>query len=272
MMRKQVLAPKSVGRAIGSLIILVGMMLTMNVLFIPRAQAQSDDAGKILKAMSDYVTSQKTLSMTFDADIEAITGDLQKIQFTSSGQVQLSRPDKLRATRTGGYADVELVFDGKTLTVNNKNGNAFAQLDSPGSVDQLIDLLRDKYAVMAPGADLLLTNSFEVMMADVIEAKHIGRGVIDGVECEHLAFRNLDTDWQIWIEVGVRPIPHKYVITSKAVAGAPQYTLRVKEWRTDVSADAFAFKPPQGSKKVALEALDAIDEVPVGILAVGGNK
>ena len=42
-------------------------------------------------------------------------------------------------------------------------------------------------------------------MAGVLEAKHIGRGVVEGVECEHLAFRNLDTDWQIWVEVGDRP-------------------------------------------------------------------
>ena len=62
--------------------------------------------------------------------------ELQKIQFTSSGQVQLSRPDKLRATRTGGYRDIEIVFDGKMLTVNNKDANDFAQIDAPGSIDQ----------------------------------------------------------------------------------------------------------------------------------------
>ena len=56
----------------------------------------------------------------------------------------------------------------------------------------------------------------------MIEAKHIGRGVIDGVECEHLAFRNQDVDWQLWVQVGAKPIPCKYVITSKAVGiGAP---------------------------------------------------
>ncbi len=38
--------------------------------------------------------------------------------------------------------------------------------------------------------------------ADVLEAKHMGHGVIDGVECDHLAFRNFDTDWQLWVEVG----------------------------------------------------------------------
>src|SRR4051794_2024881 len=84
------------------------------IIVMPCAQAQ--DAGKVLKAMSDYVTSQKNLSISFDADIEVVTSDLQKIQFTSSGQVLLSRPDKIRVSQTGGYADVELVFDRKTVT------------------------------------------------------------------------------------------------------------------------------------------------------------
>jgi hypothetical protein len=260
-------------KGLGSPILVVSVLLTMSVLFMPSAHAQKDgDAVKTLKAMSDYVASQKTLSVTFDSDIEVITSDLQKIQFTSSGQVQLSRPDKLRATRTGGYTDVEVVFDGKTLTINGKDKNIFAQIDSPGSVDQLIGMLRDKYSVAAPGGDLLLSRSFDEMMTDVIDAKDIGRGVVDGVECEHLAFRNVDTDWQIWVELGPRPIPHKYVITSKAVTGMPQYTLRIKEWRTDVAADVFAFKSPEGAKKVALEALADTDEVPQGTVTTGEKK
>jgi hypothetical protein len=239
--------------------------------FTPSAHAQKDVAAiQTLKAMSEYVAGQKSLSVTFDSDVEVITSDLQKLQFTSSGQVQLNRPDKLRATRTGGYTDVEVVFDGKTLTVNGKDKNIFAQLDSPGSVDQLIALLRDKYSVAAPGGDLLLSRSFDEMMADVIDAKDVGRGVIDGVECEHLAFRNTDTDWQIWVELGARPIPHKYVITTKATTGMPQYTLRIKEWRSDVAADAFAFKSAEGAKKVGLEALADTDEVPPG--TVTGEK
>ena len=236
--------------------------------------AQADDAGarRILKAMSDHVTSQKTLSVTFDSDIEVMTRDLQKIQFTSSGQMQLSRPDKICATRTGGYTDVEIVFDGKTLTMNNKDKNDYAQVEAPGSVDEVIDLLRDKYSVTAPGADLLFSRAYDLMTEDVVEARHIGLGVIDGVECEHLAFRNVDTDWQIWIETGARPAPCKYVITSKAVTGAPQYTLRIKEWRAEAPADAFAFKPSSSAKKVAIGDLVDVDEVPQGTLATGEKK
>src|SRR5271169_3908243 len=66
---------------------------------------ESGDANAILKAMSDYVTSQKTITAAFDTDIEAVTPDLQKIQFASSGSVQLVRPDKLHVSRTGRYTD-----------------------------------------------------------------------------------------------------------------------------------------------------------------------
>jgi hypothetical protein len=249
-----------------------GIVAAMLIVLASPVQAQTADPTTILKKMSDYVAAQKTVSATFDTDIEVVTTDLQKIQFASSGQFQLSRPDKMHATRLGGYSDVEMVFDGKTLTVSSKDRNSFAQLETAGSVDQLVELLRDKYAVVLPAADLFLSRAFDEMTSDVRDAKYIGRGVVDGVECEHLAFRNLDVDWQIWIAVGAEPIPRKYVITRKSVTGAPQYTLRVKEWRKELPADAFAFKPQTGATKVALEALDNIDEVPPGTVAAQEKK
>ena len=246
----------------------IALLFTMNVFLVPQAQAQDDDAKKILKAMSDYVASQKNVTATYDSDIEVITSDLQKIQFTSSGQLQISRPDKVHASRTGGYTDVEFFFDGKSFTFYGKHLNAFAQSQSAGSIDQLIDRLRGEYSVEAPGADILSYNVYGKLIEDVTDARHIGLGVIDGIECEHLAFRTPDVDWQIWIETGARPIPRKYVITSKAVTGGPQYTLRIKDWKTDVAttADAFVFKPPAGAKKVEFKELADVDEVPAGVV------
>jgi hypothetical protein len=247
-------------------------VLTMGVLLMSQASAQSGDAERLLKAMSDYVAGQKAISVTYDSDVEVITSTLQKIQFTSSGQVQLSRPDKLRATRTGGYRDVEVVFDGKLVTVSDKDTKNYAQIEAAGTADQLIDVLREQHGVVAPGADLLLPNAFDVMIADAVEGVVIGKGVIDGVECDHLAFRNAESDWQIWIESGAKPIPRKYVITSKGVAQGPQYTLRIKEWKTEVPADAFAFKPDPSAKKLALGDLGDIDEVPQGTTKPGAQK
>lgn len=242
------------------------------VIGFPATQSRAQDADRIVRAMSDYLASAKTMSLTYDTDIEVVTPEIQKLQFASSGEVLLRRPDHLRAMRVGGYADVELVFDGNTLTMFGKNVNAVAQVETKGSVDQLVQRLRDDFSVALPGADFLLSNSYDELMTGVRDLKHIGRGVIDGVECEHLAFRTEDADWQLWVEVGAKPIPRKYVITSKGVASAPQYTLRIKEFRAnaDLAADAFAFKAPASAKKVDITALSSLDEVPQGVVA--GDK
>ena len=251
------------------------MTLTFMVPVAASAQAttaQPDDAKAILKSMSDYVSSQKTIEFTFDSDIEVITPQLEKIQFTNSGEVLVSRPDKIAAHRIGGYAEVALYFDGKTATVYGKNVNGYAQFAAPGTLDQLFTALRAGHGVALPGADFLLSNPYSTLVADVLEAKHIGRGVIDGVECEHLAFRNFDTDWQLWVEAGDKPIPRKVVITSKTISSGPQYTFRVKSWKTGIEppADAFKFTPPAGTVVLDPNNLILLDELPPEA-ATGGN-
>jgi hypothetical protein len=240
------------------------LLAALLALALPGGQAQADDAKSILKSMSDFVSRQKTIEFSFDSDIEVITPQREKIQFTNSGSVLLSRPNKLRAHRVGGYAEVTLYFDGRTASVLGKHINRYAQFDAPGTLDQLFDALRIGHGVALPGADLFFSNPYGVLVADVKEAKHIGRGVIDGVECEHLAFRNDDTDWQLWIEVGKRPIPRKLVITTKTIDNAPQYTLRISRWKAGVAPanNAFAFIPPAGAERMSADDLAALDELP----------
>jgi hypothetical protein len=273
-MRPNALTPWRIDMSTTSLRALIRISATMAsavILSAAPSGARADDSAALLKAMSDYTAAQKSISATFDSDIEVLTPELQKIQFASSGQFKLNRPDKLRVRRTGGYADVELVYDGKTVSLYGNNAKAYVQADAAGTVDQLIDTLQAKAGAAMPGTDLLLSNAFDALTSDVVEAVHIGQGVVDGVECEHLAFRGHDTDWQIWIQTGPQPIPRKYVITSKTLAGAPQYTLRIKDWKTDAitDADAFAFKPPADVTKVSMDS-DAIiefDEVPPGTVS-----
>lgn len=238
------------------------------VIVAATASARADDPAKLLKSMTDYLGAQNTLSAAFDSDIEVITPELQKIQFASSGQLKLSRPDKLRVRRTGGYADIELIYDGKTVSLYGNDAKSYIQAEAPGTVDQMIATMQASSGLGMPGTDLILSNAFDELMASASEGKHIGQGVVDGVECEHLAFRNPEIDWQIWIEQGAKPVPRKYVITSKTLSGAPQYTLRIRDWKTDAFADAdtFIFKAPAGATKVGLDsvAIAEFDELPPG--------
>ena len=57
--------------------------------------------------MTDVVGAQKSISFEYDANLEVVTKDQQKLALAASGTVLLLRPDKIRATRSGGFADLE---------------------------------------------------------------------------------------------------------------------------------------------------------------------
>src|SRR6516162_10742652 len=238
-----------------------GLMLAAGMAWAASTNAQ--ETNKLLKAMSDYMAAQTAISFDFDTNLEVVTKDHQKILLASSGTVDLKRPDKLRLTRVGGFANAEIIFDGKTVTVVGKNANAYAQVEIPGTLDHLVDELRDTYHRPVPGADLLLSNVYDQLMPEVTDAKDLGSGVIGGKECDHLAFRTKDVDWQIWIAQGSRPYPCRYVITSKKVTGWPQYTLDTWGWKTGnkVKPDDFVFTNSTNAEKIDIKEAGDTDEL-----------
>jgi len=226
--------------------------------------ADEADAKRLLKAMSDYLAAQKALSFEYDATLEVVTREEQKLALVSSGVVTLKRPDKILVTRAGGFADVEMSFDGKTLTILGKNLNIYAQQDMPGTLSHLVDELRFKHNRPLPAADLLLPDSYDALMHDVVDVKDLGSGVVGGVECDYLAFRAEDVDWQIWIAQGEHPYPCRYTITTMVLPGAPQYTIQIRDWKTgdEVAATDFSFKNPTDAKKVDLKNLQGTGDLP----------
>jgi hypothetical protein len=247
----------------------LAVMMTAGGAGISAARADEAQAKSLLKAMSDYLAAQKAISLEFDSTLEVVTKQNQKLGLASSGTVTLNRPDKVRATRTGGFANVELVFDGKTLTLLGRSANVYAQVDAPGTIDHLVDELRDKYHRPVPAADLLMSDPYNQLMPLVVDRKDLGSGVIRGLECDHLAFRTKEVDWQIWIAQGERPYPCRYVITSTKVRGLPQYTIDVRAWKTgaEVASSGFSAEIPAGAKKLNPGDLPDFDELS-GIYAV----
>jgi len=238
-----------------SLMVILGPSMT--------AGADEEDAKRLLKAMSDYLSAQEVISFEYDATLEVVTTDKQILALASSGSVTLARPDKIHATRSNGFADVEMFFDGKTLTLLGRNLNIYAQEDVPGTIDHLVDELRERNRPL-PAADLLLGDPYEALMMDVVDVKDLGSGVIAGVECDSLAFRSEEVDWQIWIAQGERPYPCRYVISSKFMDGAPQYRVQVRDWKAgdEVAAADFSFNNPTDAGKVDLKNLEDADELP----------
>lgn len=221
------------------------------------------DADRILATMSENLRAMPTLSVDYDADQEIVTLDGQKIQYSASGSIALDRAKGFRMKRMGPFAQAEVIFDSTTISLHDRITNAYAQLQSPGrSIEDATEELRATSELDAPGADLLASDPYAILTDGVTEGTVVGSAFVNGVECDHLAFRTDIVDWQIWISKGSKPLPLKYVITTKWMTGAPQYTLRLSKWNSDgIDTAQFKFAPPAAANKVEHVHADVTGEL-----------
>ena len=82
--------------------------------------ARAEDPKAMFKEMSDYLASQNAIAFDYDANLDVVTTEGERLGLASSGTMTLNRPNKLHATRTGGFADVEVGFDAEPGDVRGK--------------------------------------------------------------------------------------------------------------------------------------------------------
>jgi hypothetical protein len=232
----------------------------------PQAQA-------ILKKSTDYLAGLKQFSVNTQSTIEVVLDSGQKLQFGNGASASVQRPNRLVARRTGDLVNQVFYYDGKSLTLYNPDEKYYATVAAPGTLEAMLDYARESLDVIVPAGDLLYRDAFEILMRDVKSAFVVGKGVVAGVRCDHLAFRNVDVDWQIWIQEGDRPLPRKFVITSTDVAGAPQFAVVMTNWNTapKLTEGMFVFAPPKGAKRTEFLPLPGVS-APAQAPSTGGKK
>jgi hypothetical protein len=216
-------------------------------------------AEKLLRRMSDYLASRQQFTAKAESTLEVVLTSGQKLQYDSPATLSVSRPNRLHAHRKGDIANQEFFYDGKTLTLYNPRENLYATTAAPPTVDETLDFAREKLDIIAPAAELFYKNAAERMLKESTSGFVVGPSVVASVKCTHLAFRGSEVDWQIWIEDGDKPLPRKFILTSKKVAGEPQFTVIIRNWDVapKLTNQEFSFTPPKGAKKIEFLRLSA---------------
>jgi len=230
------------------------------------AGAIDPDADKVLQSMSTYLGGQASFSVSADVDTEFVDLQGQKLQLTSNTAIGVERPARLHVRRQGVVTDMEMIYDGNLLTLFGKKANAYFQVESPGTIDDVVDAVRSDIGLHAPGADLMYADPYSGLISGVTSGDYYGTAMVNGVECHHLAFREEQVDWQLWVKTGDEPLPMKYVITTKWVTGAPQHSIRFRDWDTNPQLDAkqFAFSAPQGATRLEAISVEATGDPMIG--------
>jgi len=218
--------------------------------------AVDSQAMTALARMSDYLKTLKAFTIKSEASKDELVDANMKIQKSASNEISVQLPDRLRAHMAGDEQDLQFIYDGKTLTLYDVAGKHYATAPAPPTVARTLDAIRANYGIVFPLADFIQMSARENLLQNITAAGYIGTSRIDGVECDHVAVRQPDVDWQVWIEKGQTPVPRKVVITTKTQPTQPQY-IATLTWDTTPSIDGnvFSFTPPSDAVRIKFARL-----------------
>jgi len=210
-------------------------------------------AAKILKQMCDYLTGLKQFSFQADNTEDVLLTSNQRIQYGRNVKVFVRRPDRIRADFVGDKDDGQFFYDGKTITLLDRSKNLYTSIKAPPEINAALDYAMHVFNLRAPLADLIYTRGYECLVDEVISGHYEGLHKVQGRPCHHLAFKQKDADWQIWIENGPTPLPRKFIITDKQAHGL-QFTARLSKWNTSprLKDSLFTFVAPAKAEKIGI--------------------
>lgn len=221
------------------------------------------DAAEILQKMSNFLRELPRFSFTTEIVFDVVETDEQKLQVSRWMQIDFERPDKIYTQARGdGEIDNAYWYDGSRLVMLNREHNVFAVTQTPGTTDEMLDYMAERYGVSLPTADLLFSDPYAVLTRGAERGRVVGLSRVGDRACHHLAFRQDSVDWQIWIDSQGDPLPRKLVVTYKDTPAAPQFAATFVNWNTSpsFSPGTFTFAPPPEAQQVEWVALDEAEQ------------
>ena len=213
-------------------------------------------AERILASACQYLAEDPYFSLNAEVWREHVTTSGHKLQFSRSVSMEVKRPNRLHVEITSPHSQRGFWYDGKSLTILDRQPSLFSVAAMPGDLDAALDKAHDQFGIDLPLIDLAVSDPYKNATAQVRGGAYYGLSPVLGVNCHHLAFTQDNVDWQIWIQDGPQPLIRKLVITHKNEEGAPEFTALITRWNlTERIADSdFVFEPPRGATQIEMRS------------------
>lgn len=241
-------------RTVTWILIVCGALMGAPAFGAARGEASSIEprADKILRQMTEYLKNLEQFSFHAENTGDRILDSGQKLQFARAVEVSVRRPNRFRAVVKGDLDNQQLSYDGKTITLFEPDRNYYATIKAPPNIDAALDHALESFSLRAPFSDLIYSNLYDILTENVVSGFYVGLHSVHGIETHHLAFRQDDIDWQVWIESSETPLPRKIIITEKRVAGAPQFTAVFSDWNVSpqLRDSVFTFVAPDKAERI----------------------
>lgn len=170
--------------------------------------------------------------------------------------VTVDRPNRLLVVRNGDDGPGKLVYDGKTLFIYASQGNKYASIPVPNTIEGMMKEAMGRLGVDFPLADFLSDAPDKAFLSGVTEGEVVNTVIIDGIPCLHMFFvQPPGLQLELWVENNAQALPQRLIITYRSLPGEPNFVASFSNWNFSIHpSDAdFVFQPPPGAQRVALK-------------------
>jgi hypothetical protein len=229
--------------------------LWLSLAMAPAAKAKPaspTDPDKIVRGMCDYLNSLQQFSYQAEISFDAPEADGQTVQDGFDMETYVRRPDRLRVDAEGDGIDKQFFYNGRTITLYDRKAKMYAVMDVPPDIEGALERAHEDFDLRVALTDLASPKLCDLIFSGGQEPRNRGVSRVRGLTSHHMVLDRNAVRFQVWIEIGDRPLPRKIVITDKNLAGSPQWTAYLNHWNvlSKVNEAMFAFVPPRGSQRI----------------------
>jgi hypothetical protein len=220
----------------------------------PGSRLVDPRADELVRKMSELLASSKAFALEAEEVYDEVPDDVPRTQLTNRRHVAVRRPDRAVGDAAGDAVNRSFWYDGKTLSLLNKEQNVYTTASVPPTIDAAIDAALERTEMVLPLTDFLYEDVYAHLMGSVQRGVYLGIHEAGGVACHHLSFEQESIDWQIWIDASDLPLPRKLVIAYKTEDEVPQYSVTFLKWnlKADLPEELFRFEAPEGAVRIEL--------------------
>ncbi len=213
------------------------------------------DAIRALRMMAAYLATLPSFDLKAKGALNLKASQLD-VQVTVAVETlyRVQRPNAFFIEMRSGENVERFHYDGDTVTISEPMNKMFATVKAPPRIDMLVDDLWANHGVTLPLAELFYWASVGAPVDAVQSAIYVGRVQMGDTDTDHFVYRTDGADYQLWIERGPRPLPHKIVVNFQGDPSRLSYSVDL-DWTPNPTfkADTFRFVPPAGWESVAVE-------------------
>ena len=213
---------------------------------------------EILKAASAHLAAAHFDELHGGDQLRESKPSRPPLVYTTTSEVTLQRPDKLRVITPGDGPASEFYYDGKRMMAFEPAANLVAVAEAPPTIDAALKAAYDAAAIYFPFTDVIVTDPYPGMADGLQHAFYIGQSrVVGGTTTDMVAIVNKWVFERIWIGADDK-LPRKARAVFLADPARLRHEIEFSNWQLDpaVPAEAFASSSATSAARIAFTRPD----------------